>query len=68
MQQTTIITSPVEPTRVLRICCSYCGARAKRIGLLPGGSLNGLSIKCYDCGKPFRADTAVTKRGGESDG
>ena len=65
MKQTTIITSPVEPTRVIRICCTHCGARVRRIGLLPGGSIAGLSIKCNDCGKPFRADTV--ERGERTD-
>ena len=58
MNNTAIICKKIEATRVQRICCSECGARVPRVGLLEGGVLRGLSIKCRECGFIIRADTA----------
>ena len=36
---------------VTRIICPACGERAKRIGLLPGSRVEGLTFRCKRCGR-----------------
>ena len=61
-ENNTIVCRKIDPARVQRICCSECGARVPRVGLLEGGVLRGLSVKCKECGFIVRVDTVERRK------
>lgn len=40
-----------EPTKVSAMHCYACGEKFPRVGLLPGSTVIGLTIKCKACGE-----------------
>lgn len=40
-----------EATKVSAIYCCACRGKIPRVGLLPGSTINGLTIKCKHCGE-----------------
>ena len=42
---------PSKEQSVRRIACPFCEEKIKGIGVLPGGSIDGLAFKCKRCGK-----------------
>ena len=64
MLSNAIVCKKIEATRVQGLYCSECGARVRRVGLLPGGALDGLTAKCNKCGFFVRFDTVSQKKEG----